>query len=369
MQSYCFVDNYSKIPCFVFLSLSAIPRPPSTYSLQAAIDGKEELLLATVTAVAEDDFVREPSLPLSPPVKRFADKCKERMTTAGSQLQVTFQHFAALLTLFWPTIAITEKHSLYSDRKRASSIAFFQLRNGEAMWEKAMEVFTAFGTGLEIPHMFIQLFTRILHEKLLENNEKIPSAPQDTSATQLNQQEQKALRYTAGYIVNRLARKVLRKQESDKMQAALENMKKGSDKETRLSYTREWVEIQSRGGLVLINDSTFLFFEVIEKLIRNRFPKTIQELRDTDLREGVMTCALQDKRILEKWTLLTAGTRISESASLVLLQMLLSFYTQVRGFSFAKNIVERFKIINKQQGKKSKGVRTSLKRSETTDKE
>ena len=49
------------------------------------------------------------------------------------------------------------------------------------MWEKVMEVFIAFGTGLEIPHMFIQIFTRILHEKLSENNEKIPQHLNSTS--------------------------------------------------------------------------------------------------------------------------------------------------------------------------------------------
>ena len=119
-----------------------------------------------------------------------------------------------------------------------------------------------------------------------------------------------------------------------------------------------------QGDLSSLMTLLLLFFEVIAKLIRNKFPKTIQELRDADLRKGISTCALQDKRILEKWTVLTAGTQSSEFASLVLLQMLILFYMQVRGFSFAKNINEQYKIINtcKQHGKKIKRCQNNTKK-------
>ena len=148
------------------------------------------------------------------------------------------------------------------------------------------------------------------------------------------------------------------------MELVVANMKKDSSKETRLAYTREWVETQSRGGLTLINDGTFLFFQEIEKLVRQKFPRSIAYLRSRDLREDITETALQDRTILDKWTSLTAHSSLSEHASLVFLQLLIGFYTQIRGFSFAKNINEIFKILRKGQGKKSKGVRSTLKRAE-----
>ncbi len=38
--------------------------------------------------------------------------------------------------------------------------------------------------------------------------------------------------------------------------------------ETRLSYTREWVGLQNRGGLCEINDQTFMFFCELELIMR-----------------------------------------------------------------------------------------------------
>ena len=119
------------------------------------------------------------------------------------------------------------------------------------------------------------------------------------------------------------------------MKAVLDNMITGCSKETRLSYTREWVETQSRGGLTLINDSTFLFFEEIEKLLRQKFPQSTSELRGRDLREGITESVLTSRTFLDKWTLITAHSSLS---GLTLLPIL---YYYITGIFLLKNYGQR----------------------------
>ena len=73
-------------------------------------------------------------------------------------------------------------------------------------------------------------------------------------------------------------------------------MKRNHDKDTRLNYTREWVEARSQ-GLQMVNDMTFLFFQEIECSEREHFPTNIQNLRDIDIRSLPQGFLYLDTRI------------------------------------------------------------------------
>ena len=90
------------------------------------------------------------------------------------------------------------------------------------------------------------------------------------------------------------------------MEIVVNNMKEDSSKQTRLNYTKEWVEAQSRGGLCMINDKT-LFFQKLEEVIRSELPSDTPTLKSKDLRENTTRTALENRLILDKWISITAG--------------------------------------------------------------
>ena len=196
----------------------------------------------------------------------------------------------------------------------------------------------------EIPHKFFQMFVGILLEKLLLRHEEIKVKDGENSGFNPNVKEQNALRYVDGYIVFQVLKKTLfKKREGEQMEIVVNNMKEGSSKQTRLNYTKEWVEAQSRGGLCMINDKT-LFFQKLEEVIRSELPSDTPTLKSKDLRENTTHTALENRLILIKWTSITAGSQLSEHATLVMLQLLVDFYVHIRLFSFTENIAECCKI-------------------------
>ena len=62
----------------------------------------------------------------------------------------------------------------------------------------------------------------------------------------------------------------------------------GSERDTRLNYTRKWVNVQAREGLVIINDVTFLFFAQLEERVWKFLPREDTELGGTHISKTVM---------------------------------------------------------------------------------
>ena len=127
-----------------------------------------------------------------------------------------------------------------------------------------------------------------------------------------------------------------------------------------------WVESQSRGGLCLINDKAFLFFERVESIVKRKLPKTTAAIRDMDTR-NITQDILRDRQILDRWFSVYGKTSLSEHGGLVLLQLVVNFYVQIHGFSFAKNVMDKLKIHEKS--KKSKSLRKEMKRTSEGEKE
>ena len=361
--SYSFVRNNKVLTSYsISFIISAIPRPKSTYTLDKVLDEKESLLFETVNDICEDDFVNAPELPETPPVKAFADSCRHAIQTSTDTLAAALIQFQVVLNLLWPVIHIADRFSTPAARKDASLTAWWSLRV-ESSFEKAVASTFEFLIQREAPSMFVQMVIRILHEKLLVNHERPITEPTKAKASvKLNAKEQNALRYVCGYIVARLPRKVAKKPQKEGFMDVIANMKRDHDKDTKLNYTREWVEARSRGGLQMVNDMTFLFFQEIERCVRENFPTNIQNLRGADIRIQAAEFSLKDRVIIGKWTHIVAPAGLPENSVLYLLQLVVDFYIQIRGFSYARNIVERYKVKTKSQEKKSKGIRKSLKR-------
>ena len=96
----------------------------------------------------------------------------------------------------------------------------------------------------------------------------IPQKKNETINAELSTDEEEAIRYTCGYIVKALKKK-LAKQYS--MVAVLDAMHPGEDdgnSENFLSYTSNWIARVDRGGLYKVNDETFLLVTWMELTLR-----------------------------------------------------------------------------------------------------
>ena len=87
------------------------------------------------------------------------------------------------------------------------------------------------------------------------------------------------------------------------------------------------------------------------------YSKAIQETT-SDLREKVKLDAMTDEEICLYWCMLT--TDIDEEIGTILLSMIIDLYITIRGFSFTKSFMERYKQECKKSTQKSKALRENI---------
>ena len=339
----------------MFSYITAIPRPKSTFSLAKAHDQQEQLLQETLQEMQQDQFVCSKVLQYSQPIKEFTDKCVAQLQKITPSMIV---HFSACLTLLWPAIESADKHSQETSRRQSIFSKAFQIRGTDAYKNAAFAFFTKLGNVTHLPHMFLQVFSRLLVDKLAVRHEQVEASAGNERDQQkkLTNEEENIIRYVGGYVVFKLPRKVYKVANAEDLTKL---MTEGKGMETKLSYTNEWTSLQNRGGLCFINDITFLFFCELELIVRNKFPSTTQDLRDLDLRSSIMETCLTSQRLLHLWGEIVRNS-IQEGKSLQLFQLVCDFFIQVRYFAFARDIREKFKLKEKQNTLGQKGLRSGL---------
>ena len=124
------------------------------------------------------------------------------------------------------------------------------------------------------------------------------------------------------------------------------------DEEVDAGNSADWTHTMDRGGLCKVRKSTFMTFYEMERKVRQHL--TLQEQLTPDLHKTTML----DESVLLHWSMVTV--EIDEEPAAILLGKLAELYVTVRGFSFAKTIVEQYKQVSKKSTQKSKALRKNL---------
>ena len=113
----------------------------------------------------------------------------------------------------------------------------------------------------------------------------------------------------------------------------------------------EWVDMIDCGGLVYITEECHQLFISIEYVTRYHMNLSNLHSMDEDFQEHLERVVSTDDDVLLNWTM--TGSNDEE-----LLQEIIKLWVTIRGFSFAKSIMEKYKQESKKSTKKSKGLLT-----------
>ena len=182
----------------------------------------------------------------------------------------------------------------------------------------------------------------------------------------LDFEECSALRYSAGYIICSLIKKITRSRHQLKQELVLclREMIQGiyylymyNYNYVEFLYVDEehesikWTQLLDRGGLIHISDVCYYNMELG---FRQNFTITSTETLKTTIPDKV----LQNEDLQFYWSLVSVNW--SDEVSTALLHMIVNQWITVRGFSSASAFIEMYKKTNKKTFQKSKGLRKSL---------
>ncbi len=124
------------------------------------------------------------------------------------------------------------------------------------------------------------------------------------------------------------------------------------------NYTKEWVESVDRGGLFLVNDSTFKFFKAVEVKLQLLLPQHLSQGGD---KEALLAAIVSDHDVNFYWCILAVDIENEENA-LELLEVIVKFWVTIRGFALTSMWIEEYKRTAAKNTQKEKSLRMRLQK-------
>lgn len=187
-------------------------------------------------------------------------------------------------------------------------------------------------------------------------------------AASMSTEELNIVRYAAGYVPYALLKKHERRlsESSACFVECLSSMAVNGEESSFLDYTSEWVHKVNRGGLFEVNDTAFSLFREIELGMRDRLSAILKASSvETDQKDRLVKLVCEDEDVQFYWSILSIDIDTEHNAVL-LLKEIVELWLTIRGFSIAGQWLEIYKNNKALTTKKSKSLRKSLKRGETS---
>ena len=223
------------------------------------------------------------------------------------------------------------------------------------LWIRLMQL----SIGKSASPIFYQYITDVLFKTMVKYHFPVnPVASQPHDVPPLDYQESNALRYAAGYVPRAIRKRLERGSHPLKEELVLCLVELCEDDGTDVDASADWTKAISRGGIKLVNNKTYHFFHAVEMNVRRHFSKTSAPTLSAGSKAELVESITTDEDVLFYWSIISAEWEEKEEQ--ILLRMLIDLWVTVRGFSFAKSMLEMYKQAQKKTVQKSKGVRKQL---------
>ena len=301
--------------------------------------------------VLKDDGFQLPT-PLAKRAVRTAEMLLEWLSDTANELPSTAfasSFVDSLNTCFQPFTVKTVR----SGREKMWE-NYYKLRSSDNFKTK-WTTFLNDSVGSVACPIFYQYVTDCIMEVLIKQYFPVDTTSEPDVAS-LTYEEANALRYTAGYVIRALRKKIEGSAHPllEELVLCLVDME---EKEGTGHESEDWTNLIDRGALKHISDSTYMLFLCIELELR-------KHLRDgcasekSGVREKAVESILENEDMLFYWSLVSVDWEEEESK--VLLKKIVEHWVTLRGFSFTGAFLEMYKRNNKKSVQKSKGLRKKL---------
>lgn len=238
-------------------------------------------------------------------------------------------------------------------RKREKMWGNFHAFRSSASFKKDWHDLLAISSSQKPSPIFYQFVTDTMFKEIVKHELPIQQVTGSVDDHQLSSVELNALRYVAGYIPRAVKKNLLKSKHPLKRALLLCLYDLLDDGDEDHDDSCQWIDLIDRGGLTNVNMATYDVFVCIELEVRKRLAAPqLPNLKD------VAEDIKKDDETQFFWALVAVDWEEEESQAL--LGLVVDKYITVRGFSFARAYVEKYKAAQKKSVQKSKGLRKQL---------
>ena len=161
----------------------------------------------------------------------------------------------------------------------------------------------------------------------------------------LSWDEQNAIKYAGGYVVNKLA-KQYRKMGTEKAGQFAECLQSmiNIQEASNMPNESQWISNIDRGGLFHISDNAFAFLKAMELCIQKKFAYYLTPSSDTtDTKESILRDITDKDEVQLHWHTLTIDISDAKDVD-ELLNRVADSWVMIRGFAITSSWLEQYKI-------------------------
>ncbi len=309
---------------------------------------ESSLLLQSVHDVLKEDSFTIPSLPAQNALL-VANHLSKWIPEHLQEAKIFENELVASLS----KCLDTKKAKIKAGREAMWS-AYHTLRTSEPYLQEWHSFLQQAGST-EQSTAFIQFVGHHIFKNLIKQRFQLTVGKSTAQHTMtLTDEETYGLRYAAGYIPRLLKKKLMKSRHPLKRSLLLCLWDLLDEGDEKTADSAAWVEAVNRGGLTRVNNATYDVFQAMELEIRKHLTKeTIPTLTD-----AINSSIIDNDDVQFFWSIV--GADWEEECSATLLEMIVSQWVKIRGFSYASAWMEEYKSTQKKTTQKSKGIRKQL---------
>ena len=178
----------------------------------------------------------------------------------------------------------------------------------------------------------------------------------------LSEKDEKVIRYVAGYIPVSLHKKLERSSNPHKEEFIVCLWSMCEDDTTCddfLSYTKTWISRVDRGGIFPVNNTSYLLFKQLEIEVQKNYNYKKLARSQIPTHNEMVEFITASKDVQFYWHLLSSDVE-EEDANDELLCMIADLWIVIRGFSFARSLLEQYKQSHAVNTSKAKALRKGI---------
>lgn len=180
----------------------------------------------------------------------------------------------------------------------------------------------------------------------------------------LHADEENAVRYASGYVAMKLLKKIekMAGRRAREYRECLSHMANTGDDTSFYGYTLQWITSVNRGGLFVVNETSYHFFKSLEVKTQELLPQHLTGTASTS-KDDLIKRIVDDDSVQSQWSGVAVDIREEEAAN-DLLQMVVDMWVTMRGFAATSVWMEEYKRAKNKTVQKAKSLRKQLQTSE-----
>eukprot|EP00731_Ephydatia_muelleri_P034934 Em0087g3a len=242
---------------------------------------------------------------------------------------------------FNPPKKVKKSGCMLQRKREVMWSSFHQLTTSEEFvknWEKFLtDSINAF------PHpIFYQYVTECILKAKIKIIFPISAHSVNDQLGTLSYQQKNALRYAAGYLPRAIRKKIGKSSNPAKQQLilCLDDMLL-TDAEDHES--EDWIRLVDRGGLNHVSNAMYMAIVSMELEVQKQLQQ--DSTLGSKLKAKLTKCLLESDDVLFFWSIVAAPWEDGADIEMELLKIVIDMWLTIRGFSYASDWLEKFKLL------------------------